>query len=46
LVPNPVEGGNFTCRIPASHAHLACIHDNGGHGVQAVVYVDKVKKIT
>lgn len=42
-LPNPVEGGNYTCRLGSRLPPLSCLSQNGSILGSASVFVDEVK---
>jgi len=39
---NPVQGGNYTCRIPSQQVASTCLNGNGEHKGEATLHVDKM----
>lgn len=42
-LPNPVEGGNYTCRLSSRFPPVSCLHHNSSVLASSSVTVDEVK---
>nr|KAG5701400.1 hypothetical protein BaRGS_032732 [Batillaria attramentaria] len=42
-VPNPLEGGNYTCILPGNLGATACVPSTTGRSPQSSIFVDKME---